>query len=65
MDAKDGHEEALPSSMHEHVGTLSEFYARHVEKLTSAQRIVERISVFLGSPRYVAGNLAFVVLWIA
>jgi len=65
MDAKDGHEEALPSSVHEHVGTLSDFNARHEEELTPAQRFVERISVFLGSPGYVAGNLAFVVLWIA
>ena len=65
MDAKQPHEEALPSSVHEHVGTLSDFYARHEDELTPAQRFIEKISVFLGSPGYVAGNLIFVVLWIA
>ncbi|MGG7605304.1 DUF1003 domain-containing protein [Massilia sp. BKSP1R2A-1] len=65
MDAKNDTEEVIPSSVHEHVSTLSEFYARHEEELTPAQRFVERISVFLGSPGYVAGNLLFVVLWIA
>jgi len=65
MDTNHGDEEALPSSVHEHVGTLTDFYARHDEAMTPAQRFVERISVFLGSPGYVAGNLLFVVLWIA
>lgn len=65
MDAKQHNEEALPSSVHEHVGTLSEFYARHEEKRTPTQRFFEKASLFLGSPGYVAGNLVFVVLWIA
>ncbi|MCC2972926.1 DUF1003 domain-containing protein [Massilia sp. IC2-476] len=64
MDAPRDHEEAIPSTVHEHVGTVSEFYARHEEQTTPAQRIVEKISIFLGSPAYVAGNLVFVVLWI-
>lgn len=64
MDTPDDRQEALPSTVHEHVGAVSEFYARHEEKVTPAQRIFERISLFLGSPNYVAGSLVFVVLWI-
>jgi uncharacterized membrane protein len=58
-------QDTVPSTVHEHVGTVSEFYARHNEEVTTAQRWVERISYFLGSPAYVAGNLVFVVLWIS
>lgn len=65
MDIPDDRKERLPSAMHEHIGAVSELYARHEEKLTPTQRAVERISLFLGSPAYVAGNLVFVVLWIA
>ncbi|MFC0251564.1 DUF1003 domain-containing protein [Massilia consociata] len=65
MDTRDDHQNAVPSVLREHLGTLSEFYARHEQEVTPAQRIVEKISLFLGSPWYVAGNLVFVVAWIA
>lgn len=65
MDAPQDPKEALPSALHEHLGTVSAFYARHNEELSPMQRIVEKISYFLGSPAYVVGNLVFVVLWIA
>jgi len=65
MDTPDDRKEGLPSALHEHVAAVSEFYARHEEQLPPTQRVVERISMFLGSPAYVAGNLVFVVLWIA
>ena len=64
MDTPDDRRNAIPSAMHEHMGTVSEFYARREEEVTGAQRLMERISLFLGSPAYVAGNLVFVVLWI-
>ncbi len=65
MDAPQDPKEALPSALHQHLGTVSAFYARHNEELSPMQRIVEKISYFLGSPAYVVGNLVFVVLWIA
>ncbi len=65
MDTPDDCKEALPSAFQEHLGTVAEFYARHNEDLTPAQRLIEKISLFLGSPGYVIGNLAFVVGWIA
>ena len=51
--------------MHEHLGTVSGFYARHNEDVSPIQRAVEKISFFLGSPGYIVGNLAFVILWIS
>lgn len=65
METPDDRKEALPSAFQEHLGTVSEFYARHNEELSPVQRAVEKISYFLGSPGYVVGNLVFVVLWIA
>ena len=65
METPDDRKETLPSAFQEHLGTVAEFYARHNEELTPAQRVIEKISFFLGSPGYVVGNLIFVVLWIA
>ncbi|MFN3791409.1 DUF1003 domain-containing protein [Massilia sp.] len=64
METPDDNRQALPSAFQEHLGTVAEFYARHNQELSPAQRAVERISFFLGSPGYVVGNLVFVVLWI-
>jgi uncharacterized membrane protein len=65
MNAPDDRKDAIPTSLHEHLGKVTEFYARHEDEVPTAQRLVEKTSVFLGSPAYVAGNLVFVVLWIA
>jgi uncharacterized membrane protein len=54
----------LPPSVSENIGKISEFYARHEERVTPTQAAVEKIALFLGSPGYVAGNLVFVVCWI-
>lgn len=64
MDTPQDPKDAIPAAMHEHLGTVSDFYARHEDKVTPAQRIVEKMSLFLGSPVYVAGNLVVAVLWI-
>lgn len=65
MDTPDNLRDAIPSAMHEHLGKVSEFYARHEQAVTPAQRLFEKISVFLGSPAYVGGNLVLAVLWIS
>lgn len=64
MDTPDDRRDAVPSAFQEHLGTVADFYARHNEDLTPAQRLIEKLSLFLGSPAYVVGNLVFVVLWI-
>lgn len=54
----------LPPSVNENIGTIAEFYARHQEQVPLPQAIIEKISLFFGSPAYVAGIVVFVVCWI-
>jgi uncharacterized membrane protein len=58
-------ESALPPSVNENIGTIADFYARHDEHVSTAQRVVEKTAHFLGSPGYVFANLVFIVCWIA
>ena len=55
----------LPPSVSENIGTIAEFSARHEENITRTQRFVEKTAYVLGSPGYVAVNIAFIVVWIA
>jgi uncharacterized membrane protein len=55
----------LPPSVNENIGTIADFYARHDEHVSTAQRAVERMAHFLGSPGYVFANVVFIVCWIA
>jgi uncharacterized membrane protein len=55
----------LPSSVSENIGTIAEFYARHEERVTTTQRAMEKVALFLGSPVYIAGNIVFILCWIA
>lgn len=55
----------LPQSVHENIGAIADVYARREERLSRPQAIVERISLFFGSPGYVAGSAVFIVCWIA
>lgn len=64
METPNEPKETLPSALHEHVGTVSDFYARHEEKATAGQRLFEKISLILGTPAYVGANLVGAVLWI-
>ena len=54
----------LPQSVNDNLGTIAEYYARHEEQVSRAQAFVEKMSVFLGSPGYVAANVVFIVGWI-
>jgi uncharacterized membrane protein len=55
----------LPRSVNDNLGTIAEYYARHEEQVTPAQAFVEKMSVLLGSPGYVATSVAVIVAWIA
>jgi uncharacterized membrane protein len=55
----------LPQSVTENIGTIAEFYERHEHRMSRAQAAIEKLSLLLGSPAYVAGNVVFVVIWIA
>jgi uncharacterized membrane protein len=56
--------DALPPSVSENIETISEFYARHQQELSLPQTVVEKISLFLGSPAYLAANVLFALCWI-
>lgn len=55
----------LPESVAENIETISGHYARHEEQVTRAQAFIEKMSLFLGSPGYVAGNVVLIAGWIA
>jgi uncharacterized membrane protein len=57
-------ESDLPPSVNENIGTIAEFYARHEDNVSTTQKVMEKIALFLGSPAYVAGNLILVIVWI-
>jgi uncharacterized membrane protein len=54
----------LPPSVHENIGAIAEFYARHEKRQSKWQVAIEKVSLFLGSPGYVAGSVALIVCWI-
>ena len=55
----------LPRSVSENIDTIADYCERNEEQVTTAQKIVERVSLFLGSPTYFAVNAAFIVGWLA
>jgi uncharacterized membrane protein len=55
----------LPPSVNENIGTIAEFYARHEQRQSKWQVAIEKVSLFFGSPGYVAGCVVLVVCWIA
>lgn len=62
QDAQD--KENLPPSVSENIDTITEFYQRHEEHMSLPQTIIEKMSVMLGSPGYVAGSVVFMIAWI-
>lgn len=57
-------QESLPPSVSENIDTITEFYQRHEEHMSLPQTIIEKLSVMLGSPGYVAGSVIFMIVWI-
>lgn len=58
------HDPALPKSVSDNICTIAEFYERHERRMSPAQVAIEKLSLILGSPAYVVGNVAFVIFWI-
>lgn len=61
---KAARQEELPPSVSENIDTITEFYQRHEEHMSLPQTIIEKMSVILGSPGYVAGSVVFMIGWI-
>jgi uncharacterized membrane protein len=47
----------------DNIGAVLDFYTHEDRKITRSQRILERISLFIGQPVFLAFVLVFVVLW--
>ena len=56
---------ALPTSAKENIGLLTELYQEEQGATSPAQRAIEAVSTFFGSPAYFVFVLVFVVAWIA
>ncbi len=48
----------------QNIAAVLEFYAREEQKISHSQRILERISGFVGQPAFLGIILIFVTLWI-
>jgi uncharacterized membrane protein len=47
----------------QNIGAVQEFYTREEQKISSSQRILERISRLIGQPAFLGFILLFVALW--
>jgi uncharacterized membrane protein len=55
----------LPQQVNYNIDSIVAFHQREQEKLSRAERILERVSALIGRPVYLIGLLSLVVLWIA
>ena len=60
-DARDAQSERDPHS--QNIEAILEFYTREEQKISRSQRILERISGFIGQPVFLGIILLFVALW--
>ncbi len=53
------------NQINQNIEAVLDFYAREDSKMSFAQRLLERISCFIGKPIFLALILLFVAIWIA
>jgi uncharacterized membrane protein len=58
-----GTSESEPDQLRQNIDAILEFYAREDHNISRSQRILERISHFLGRPIFLAIIVLFVALW--
>lgn len=61
---RDAPVESERDQISENIAAVLEFYAREDQKISRSQRILERISGFVGQPAFLGIILLFVLLWI-
>jgi uncharacterized membrane protein len=62
-DLRDTPVESERDQISQNIAAVLEFYAREEQKISRSQRILERISRFIGQPVFLGIILLFVVLW--
>src|ERR1035437_6471309 len=63
-DSQDTPSKSEPDQTSQNIEAVLEFYTREEQKISHSQRILERISGFVGQPVFLGFILLFVVLWI-
>jgi uncharacterized membrane protein len=58
-------QDPLPPHVNQNIESIVAFHQREQEKLTRAERVLERVSDLVVRPAYLVALLALVVLWIA
>lgn len=56
---------SLPHAVSENIEAIAQYYARHEQRKSVPQAVIERFSLIVGSPGYVAASVIFIVAWIA
>jgi uncharacterized membrane protein len=64
-DAQPAAGAAEPTQIKENISAVLDFYNREQQKLSTSQRIVERISALVAKPAFLVFILVVVVVWIA
>ena len=62
-DAGDTSFEFERDQLSQNIEAILEFYTREEQKISRSQRILERVSLFIGRPVFLAFILLFVALW--
>lgn len=57
--------DALPHQVNQNIESIAAFHHREHEKLSRAERRLERVSALVGRPGYLIALLSLVALWIA
>lgn len=55
----------VPEHISQNIDSILAFYRREDKKISHSQRLLERVSGFIGRPSYLAYVLAFIALWLA
>ena len=63
-DARDSPYESERDQISQNIKAILEFYAREEQKISRSQRILERVSGFIGQPIFLGFILLFVALWV-
>jgi uncharacterized membrane protein len=63
-DARDSPDESELDQISQNIAAVLNFYSRENQKVSNSQRILERISNFVGQPVFIGIILLFVVFWI-
>ena len=61
---RDGPVESEGDPISQNIAAVLDFYAREERKISASQRVLERISSFVGQPAFLGSILIFVTLWI-